>query len=86
MMKKKLNMLLLGSMLPDINNCYIVKNVLQKINHHITHMGKCKNPSYIDFYNKYINEINNNNPIFIGYLLHLFTDYKFNDHFYSKKS
>lgn len=80
------NLFLLGCILPDINNCYIVKNVSEKISHDTTHKGNIKEKSYIDFYNTYIDEIKDNDPLFVGYLLHLFTDYSFNNDFYTKKA
>ena len=54
---KEFNMFLLGSILPDINNSHIVTDISTKIGHDITHVRKQKNPSYIEFYNKYSEEI-----------------------------
>lgn len=78
------NLFLFGNILPDINNCYVVTDVLEKIEHNITHFGKYNTPSYQEFYNKYKTEINNKEPLFLGYLIHLYTDYKWNKNFYEK--
>ena len=82
--KKEFNMFLIGSILPDVNNSYIVTDISEKIGHDVTHIRKQKNPSYIEFYNKYLEEIINNNPIFVGYLAHIYTDEIWNNHFYQK--
>lgn len=80
--KKDLNLFLFGSILPDINNGYLITDISNKIEHEITHMGKFINSSYTDFYNKYKNEIENKNPLFLGYLAHLYTDNTWNKNFY----
>lgn len=80
--KEDLNLFLLGSILPDINNCYIVTNISKRIDHDTTHMGKFNETSYLNFYNKYKKEIAKNNPLFVGYLAHLYTDYSWNIDFY----
>ncbi|MBP3596939.1 MAG: zinc dependent phospholipase C family protein [Clostridia bacterium] len=80
--KSDLNLFLFGSILPDINNGYLITDVSNKIEHDITHMGKFINSSYTDFYNKYKKEIENRNPIFLGYLFHLYTDNTWNKNFY----
>lgn len=80
----RLNLFLLGNILPDINNCYIVTNISQKISHDITHMRNLKTIPYMEFYNKYKEEIYIKNPIFVGYLTHLYTDYIWNKNFYEK--
>ena len=82
--KRDLNLFLFGSILPDINNGYLITDVSNKIEHDITHMGKFINSSYSDFYNKYKNEIENRNPIFLGYLFHLYTDNTWNKNFYTR--
>lgn len=78
--------LLLGSILPDINNSHIVKEISQKINHEITHCYAKEVPSYLVFYRKYKKEIENKNPIFIGYVTHLYTDFTWNNNFYTNVS
>lgn len=82
--EEELNMFLFGSILPDINNSHIVTDISEKIGHDVTHIRKQKNLSYIEFYNKYSEEIINNNPLFVGYLAHIYTDEIWNDHFYQK--
>ena len=44
--KKNLNLFLFGSILPDINNGYLITDISNKIEHDITHMGKFINSSY----------------------------------------
>ncbi|MBO5179483.1 MAG: zinc dependent phospholipase C family protein [Clostridia bacterium] len=82
--EKEFNMFLIGSILPDINNSHIVTDISEKIGHDVTHIRKQKNPSYIEFYNKYSEKIINDNPIFVGYFAHLYTDEIWNNHFYQK--
>ena len=82
--EKEFNMFLIGSILPDINNSHIVTDISEKIGHDVTHIRKQKNPSYIEFYNKYSEEIINNTPIFVGYFAHIYTDEIWNNHFYQK--
>lgn len=82
--EEQLNIFMLGSILPDINNGYIVSGVSKKITYDITHMGNFINTSYIDFFNKYKNEIEKANPLFMGYLVHLYTDYTWNKNFQIK--
>ena len=79
--EEELNMFLFGSILPDINNSHIVTDISEKIGHDVTHIRKQKNLSYIEFYNKYSEKIINNNPIFVGYLAHIYTDEIWNNHF-----
>ncbi len=75
---------LFGNILPDINNCYIVSNISKKIPHSITHFKQLTKKTYEEFYNKYKNEIDNKNPLFLGYLFHLYVDYRWNNNFYQK--
>lgn len=82
--EKDINLLLIGSILTDINNSHIVTDISTKLSHDITHIRKQENPSYIEFYNKYSEEISKYNPVFVGYLAHLFTDEIWNAHFYKK--
>lgn len=78
------NLFLLGNILPDINNCYIVTDISKKLDHTITHFGTYKELNYISFYNKYKNEIDNKKPLFDGYMAHLYTDNMWNRTFYNK--
>ena len=73
---------LLGNILPDINNCYIVKNISKKLSHDYTHYDYHNEPMYINFYNLYKDKLSN--PVIYGYYIHLLVDYIWNDNFYSK--
>lgn len=80
------NLFLLGNILPDINNCYIVKNISKKLPHHnthFTHYGYEETPSYVLFEKNYSYEIKTS-PLVYGYFIHLFTDYSWNNDFYTK--
>ena len=77
---KKREEFLLGCLLPDINNGYI-NQVKTKREHHETHWAFDEKSS-LNFYAKYKNEIDQKEPIYLGYLLHLYTDGYFNYHFY----
>lgn len=79
-----LNLFLLGSVLPDINNRYIVTDIAEQIDHTITHFGTYKELNYISFYEKYKNEVDNKKPLFNGYMAHLYTDNMWNRNFYNK--
>ena len=81
---ENLNIFLLANILPDINNGYIVKDISKILEHSITHFNNKENPSYVNFYNKYKEEIKIDNPIFLGYYIHLFTDYTWNNDFHTK--
>ncbi len=82
--KEDLNLFLLGSILPDINNCYIVTDIEKQVNHEITHFGTYKELNYTSFYNKYKKEVDNKNPLFNGFMAHLYTDNMWNRNFYNK--
>ncbi|MBQ8299063.1 MAG: hypothetical protein IJX99_10430 [Clostridia bacterium] len=81
--EKDYELFLIGSILPDINNSYVVTNISKKISHDITHFRNKEIPSYILFYEKYKMEIDSHNPLFVGYVTHLFTDYMWNNNFYT---
>lgn len=78
---KKRKEFLLGCILPDINNGYVNKVHTTKP-HAATHYNFDKKSS-LNFYAENQAEIDARNPIFLGYLLHLYTDGYFNYHFYS---
>ena len=80
--QKEYEMFLVGNILPDINNGYIVENISTRLGHDITHLGNYKNFSHTNFLDKYRKEIENNNPLFVGYLVHLYTDCTWNQNFY----
>lgn len=71
---------LLGCILPDINNGYI-NHVGVKKHHHETHYAY-NDKSTKNFYAENQAEIDAKNPIFLGYLFHLYTDGYFNHTFY----
>jgi len=81
--EEELNLFLLGSVLPDINNGWIVPDASKIIEHDITHMGSFIEASYDKFYNKYKYEIDTKNPIFLGYMVHIYTDAIWNNNFYT---
>ena len=71
---------LLGCILPDINNGYINK-VKTKKEHKETHFSQ-RGRGTLDFLMKYGRKIKDREPIYLGYLLHLYTDGFFNENFY----
>lgn len=76
-----LELFLIGNILPDINNGHIVKDVSIHIKHKITHFDGEDFNTYKRFGNIYnIYE----SPLYLGYYTHLYTDYYFNNNFYSK--
>ena len=79
------NIFLFGSILPDINNSFVVTSIKEKISHSITHFKDENNKTYVNFGNKYKKEIDSRNPLFLGYFFHLYLDYSFNNYFYTKK-
>lgn len=72
---------LLGNLLPDINNAYIVKDIKKRLGHSITHFDKDEDfRHHLAFFNKYQDKILE--PMYLGYYVHLYTDYLFNKKFY----
>ena len=71
---------LLGCVLPDINNGYI-NNVKIKKEHKRTHWA-FEEKSSLNFFEKYKEQIEKREPIYLGYLVHLYTDGYFNYDFY----
>ncbi|MBR3236430.1 hypothetical protein IKF92_01995 [Candidatus Saccharibacteria bacterium] len=71
---------LLGCILPDINNGYINRVGIKK-HHHETHYAY-NDKSTKNFYANNKAEIDRKNPVFLGYLFHLYTDGYFNHTFY----
>lgn len=78
--KEEMQLFMLGNILPDINNGYIVKDISTIIGHDVTHYREEKISTYMYFYNTHKKDIKN--PIICGYLVHLYTDYLFNRDFY----
>ena len=71
---------LLGCILPDINNGYINK-VKKRKQHEETHYAYNQKSS-LNFYAENRDKIRDREPIFLGYLFHLYTDGFFNYDFY----
>ena len=71
---------LLGCILPDINNGYINK-VKKRKQHGETHYAYDQKSS-LNFYAENRDKIREREPIFLGYLFHLYTDGFFNYDFY----
>lgn len=81
--EKEKNEFIFANVLPDINNGYVIKDINKNISHKQTHfelkefMGDYGDkPGYINFYEKYKNDILN--PTILGYYTHLMADYYFN--------
>ena len=75
---------LLGNLLPDINNGFIVSGIKKIKKHEITHFDNKKDfQHHLFFLKKYFGNIKE--PLYLGYYVHLITDYYFNYHFYTEK-
>lgn len=80
---KKAEEFYFGNILPDINNCYIVTDISKKLEHKYTHyQDEEKIPSYQNFKNIYKDKIYKE-PLLLGFYTHLFTDYTWNNYFYT---
>ena len=73
---------MIGNILADINNGFIVNNISSIHSHDYTHYEEDNGISYINFYNKYKDKLKE--PIVLGYYIHLYTDYLWNNNFYTK--
>lgn len=71
---------LTGCLLPDINNGYI-NSPKKTYPHHDTHYAFDEKSS-LNFYADYSEQVRRKDPIFLGYLFHLFIDGFFNYNFY----
>ena len=76
---------ILGNIIPDVPNGYIIANTKCKENKRFTHFNINKENtkpiiSIENFLKKYQNKLNN--PIILGYYTHLLTDKYFNDDFH----
>ena len=71
---------LLGCILPDVNNGYI-NRVKRRKQHEETHYAYNQKSS-LNFYAENRDKIKERDPIFLGYLFHLYTDGYFNYDFY----
>ncbi len=78
----ELNEFMIGSILPDINNGYVVKKISNIYSHKKTHYEENGGITYVNFYNQYKNLIKE--PLILGYYVHLYTDYIWNNDFYSR--
>ena len=84
------NLFLFGNILPDVQDGFLVKGISNIQPHKINHYdlnGENYNPNnkkeYEVFYEMYSEKMDN--PIIIGYLVHLITDSLWNDIFYNGK-
>ncbi len=71
---------LLGNILPDINNKYLLKNIKNKVEHKITHYTNPDIPTYLKFKEEHGGKVDIN-PLIYGYYIHLCTDYIWNKDF-----
>lgn len=84
------NLFLFGNILPDVQDGFLVKGISNIQPHKINHYdlnGENYNPNnkkeYEVFYEMYSKKIDN--PIIMGYFIHLITDFLWNDMFYNEK-
>lgn len=84
------NLFLFGNILPDVQDGFLVKGISNIQPHKINHYdlnGEKYNPNikkgYEVFYEKYSEKMCN--PIIMGYLTHLITDFLWNNMFYNGK-
>lgn len=84
MPKEDYQRFLLGNLLPDVNVGYLINPISKKIPYSITHYGKMETfdgktkefPDYETFIQNYAGDIKD--PIVLGYLAHLVTDFYWN--------
>ena len=82
---KNKNQFIIGNVLPDINNGYVVTDIHKIIDHKITHFsGRKDYKNYETFYEKYNGYLKN--PYILGYLTHILSDRYFNNIAYSEKT
>ena len=79
---------MIGNLLPDQDK-YNIPNIDKSVNRIITHFISSEDlkvginlPDYNRMYEKY--KDNFNNPVLLGYLVHLLTDFYWNDYIYKK--
>lgn len=78
------NEFLFGSILPDLQDGYLVLDVSNITDHEENHYDlRNETKTYDNFYKIYKNKFDN--PIILGYYTHLIADYYFNKHFEEKK-
>ncbi len=91
MPKEDYQRFLLGNLLPDVNVGYLINPISKKIPYSVTHYGKMETfdgktrefPDYETFIQNYAGDIKD--PLVLGYLAHLATDFYWNYQTYIKK-
>ena len=79
--KNDYTLFLFGNILPDINNGYIISDIVTHIDRNYTHFkDNDSHKIHLNFYNEYKNNIKN--PMILGYYCHLYADYSFNNFAY----
>jgi hypothetical protein len=82
--EEELEQFYLGSILPDINCGYLIKDISKIIDRKITHFEDATySPTYKRFNNKYKEKLKE--AIFFGYYVHLYTDYRWNERFHERR-
>lgn len=79
---EKYELFIFANILPDINNSKIIEGS-KYIPHDFTHLKTEEENGYIRFYRKYQKMLYHKEPLYWGYFLHLYTDYIWNNNFYS---
>lgn len=82
---------ILGNILPDVNVGYLIQPISKEIQYSVTHYGRRQTfegktrelPDYKEFIKDYSLDIEN--PIVLGYLTHLLTDFYWNYNTYIEK-
>lgn len=85
---KDLDLFLYGNLLPDVNMGWIIAPEvrLEQADTHFDGMGQEYFWAPLRFYDKYKDEINKRNPIYLGYMFHLWMDVCFMSDFVSRIS
>lgn len=73
---------LFANCLPDINNSELLTHIATFIPHEVTHFKMKGKETYQNFALKYAFKLKENDPLYWGYLLHLFVDFYWNSNFY----
>lgn len=83
---KNLDLFLYGNLFPDINMGWIItpKVKLRQRDTHFDEMGQGYFWAPLRFYDKYKDQIKAGNPLFLGYLFHIWLDVKFMTDFVSR--
>lgn len=80
---RDLELFMIGNILPDINNGHIVRDISVIYRHGYTHYKDDGFYTYRNF-EKYYDV--KSNPLLYGYFIHLYSDFKFNNDFYTNLS